>query len=256
MIRVHGIPAFSDNYIWCIYDDETNEAIVVDPGSYKDTKAFLDENKLSLNSILITHHHPDHTGGIAKLKQDYECQCIASGVSHVTPVDLKLHDAEEVNLLGLKFLSLDVPGHTLDHNAYYCEDIEALFCGDTLFSGGCGRLFEGSAKQMYDSLQRINQLPDKTKLYCAHEYTLANLDFALSLMPNNQDLINYNAHTIKLREEGISTIPTTLTTEQRVNPFLRSDDPELILQLRKTFPEISEEAVAVFTATRQAKDSF
>lgn len=256
MIKVHGITAFTDNYIWCIYDDELNRAVVVDPGDHKSTQKFLSEHNLSLDAILVTHHHPDHTAGINKLKEEYNCVCITSTESKVIHSDAKLSENETIKLLGLEFSAIDVPGHTLDHNAYYCEHLSSLFCGDTLFSGGCGRLFEGSAEQMFQSLQKLSQLPLETQIYCAHEYTLANLEFASSLMPSNQDLIQYTNQATHNREQGIPTIPTTLSTEKKINPFLRSDDVELIQHIKKLNPETISSAVSIFAATRQAKDSF
>ena len=256
MIRVHGIPAFSDNYIWCIYHEHTKQALLVDPGSYDDALSFLMDNQLKLTAILVTHHHPDHTGGISKLKKAYDCTCIASHQSKVSHIDQKLSDGEMIELMGLPIRSIDVPGHTLDHNAYYIENIRALFCGDTIFSGGCGRLFEGSARQMHHSLQKIQQLPHDTRLYCAHEYTQSNLKFAAHLMPKNPALKSYIETVENLRSLGQPTIPSEIKIELDINPFLRSNDSELINNLRKKYPEMPDEEIEVFTATRLAKDEF
>ncbi|KZY33399.1 hypothetical protein A3752_01810 [Oleiphilus sp. HI0081] len=256
MIKVHGIPAFSDNYIWCIYDDASMQAVVVDPGSFSDTQDYLNSQGLDLVAILITHHHPDHTGGLAKLKDQYDCKSFGSSHSKVEGIDEQLSEGEAISLLGLQFKSLDVPGHTLDHNAYYCEQLDALFCGDTLFSGGCGRLFEGSAEQMYNSLGKIRLLPKTTRIFCAHEYTLANLDFALSLMPDNQALQNYLVEATDLRKRGLSTIPSTLKTELEINPFFRSNDPALASNVKQLFPNTNSCEPDIFAATRLAKDQF
>lgn len=256
MIEIHGIPAYTDNYIWCIWDKSSKKAIVIDPGSFDATEDYLQKHGLSLIAILVTHHHPDHTGGIKKLKDKYACKCIASDESKVSLVEDKLKESAQVSLLGLDFTCINLPGHTLDHNAYYCEQLNALFCGDTLFSAGCGRLFEGSAEQMHHSLKKIADLPLNTRIFCAHEYTLSNIDFAMSLMPDNHDLVDYQNKATELRSKGLSTVPTSLEHELRINPFLRSHDKDLIESLEKQFCQVLEDELAVFAATRLAKDNY
>ena len=267
MLNIVAIPAFSDNYIWCIFDAQSKKAIVVDPGSSKDVQDFLSTENLSLEAILITHHHPDHIGGVNQLKQTYPANVYGFGQSNLPFIDHPLSDGDEFSLLGCTFTTIEVPGHTLDHIAFYSHgnnDFHVkpwLFCGDTLFSGGCGRLFEGTAKQMHNSLLRLSQYPAETEIYCAHEYTLSNLEFARSLMPNNMDLKNYQTHCHQLRNQLKPTIPTTIDTELKINPFLRVADNEIIheLNLSKKDTDIHEfkkHPELVFAAVRRAKDTF
>lgn len=260
MIKIHGIPAFSDNYIWCVYDDESKQALLVDPGSYNDAEFFLKDQQLSLTYILTTHHHPDHCGGVEKLKQQYGATVFGSTNSRHNFIDQGVNEGEIITALGLEFTVFDVPGHTLDHNAYYCasEDLATpiLFCGDTLFSGGCGRIFEGSAIQMHTSLEKLAKLPTETQVYCAHEYTLSNLEFAQSLTPNNKQLAAYTLHCKNLRNSNQSTIPSTIGTELNINPFLRSSDKELFNTLKMQNPTLENSNLAIFTACRLAKDNY
>jgi hydroxyacylglutathione hydrolase len=260
MIKIHGIPAFSDNYIWCIYDEKSREALLVDPGSYEAAESFLQENQLSLTTILITHHHPDHCGGVERLTRLHPATVYGSANCRHNFIDRRVNDGDIVEAMGLEFSVIDVPGHTLDHNAYFCAStslsVPALFCGDTLFSGGCGRLFEGSANQMFCSLEKLASLPSETHVYCAHEYTLSNLEFAKSLMPANEQLASYTQHCHSLRQNNQSTIPSTIGTELNINPFLRSSDKEIFHSLKSHNPGLEGTELAVFTACRQAKDNF
>jgi hydroxyacylglutathione hydrolase len=257
LYKVQAIPAFNDNYIWCIHNNQN--ALVVDPGDAVATQTYLSEHQLSLTAILLTHHHPDHTGGVAKLKDAYpECQRIGFSEARYDKLDRFLNDGDVFTLDGLDFTVLAVPGHTLDHIAFYTESSETpwLFSGDTLFSGGCGRLFEGSPEQMYDSLSRLRDLPGNTLVFCAHEYTLSNLAFAKHLMPENQDLNSYIHECEALRKSDRATIPTRISTELEINPFLRSFDPELIANLAQMDYKDLVSPVDVFAATRHAKDNF
>ncbi len=261
MIKISPIPAFFDNYIWCMFDQESGKACVVDPGSAKDTTLFLDENKLRLENILITHHHPDHTGGVAQLKKENKVKVWGSEESKLDIFDTRLKHNDTLEVLGQTFTVIHVPGHTLDHIAFFTPksnklEKPALFCGDTLFAAGCGRLFEGTPAQMKHSLDILSKLPDDTQIYCAHEYTLANIKFAASLMPQNKKLAQFQEQCVLLRNKQLPTLPTTVANERNVNPFLRSDDPELIVNLKKSNPDLDEDTLSVFTATRLAKDNF
>jgi len=266
MLKVIAIPAFSDNYIWCIYDEHSKQAIIVDPGCSKSVLDFLDAQKLQLTAILITHHHPDHIGGVADLK--YQTNARVYGFSHagsknckLTFIDQEYIEGNSFFCLGTEFKILEVPGHTLDHIAFYSEPDQThiapwLFCGDTLFSGGCGRLFEGSASQMHNSLVKLSSLPNECEVYCAHEYTLTNLEFALSLMPNNEALHAYRAECVDKRANNESTLPSTIGLELEINPFLRTQDSELVLHLQTKNHNLIPNPQSIFAATRKAKDLF
>lgn len=266
MLQVKAIHAFSDNYIWCIYDSQQKQAVVVDPGCSEAVLNFIAKEKLTLTGILITHHHPDHIGGVAALLESTNAEVY--GFSQAGPknapltfIDNTFNEGDCFSLLGASFKVLEVPGHTLDHIAFYSEPSAShhspwLFCGDTLFSGGCGRLFEGTAVQMFNSLNKFCNLPKNCEIYCAHEYTLSNLDFAVSLMPDNQALQSYQSECEAKRKNKQITLPSTIELELLVNPFLRSDDSELKASLTRTNPKLRQEPEYIFEATRKAKDIF
>ncbi len=221
MFDIIPIPAFDDNYIWAIVHPLNNQVVIVDPGDAKPVKAFLQNHGLSLQAILITHHHHDHTGGLAELCQTHEC--IAYGPSSMEPICQVVEDGDSVQLFNnsIHLSVIASPGHTLDHLVYYGHDW--LFSGDTLFSAGCGRLFEGTAEQLWQSLQKLQLLPNNTAVYCAHEYTLDNLYFAQSLEPNNRDI------TIAINQmiAHACTLPSTIGQEKRINPYFRTHLPEI-----------------------------
>lgn len=225
-LQIIPIPAFQDNYIWLIHNG--TRALVVDPGDAIPVIAALNQLKLNLSAILVTHHHHDHIGGVRTLLEDYPNTLIYA--PRHEQYDFPHHAVSEpdtVNLpeFDLAFSIIDLPGHTLGHIAYYMPDI--LFCGDTLFGAGCGRLFEGTPEQMYHSLQKLGQLPANTKIYCTHEYTLHNINFALSLEPNNAALIQRKLDTEKIRAALQPSLPSTLSLEFATNPFLRCDSNEI-----------------------------
>lgn len=266
MLELTALPAFNDNYIWCLSNPSTGEALVVDPGDAKPVQAYLTNNDFTLAGILVTHHHPDHTGGIQTLLKHNTCKVFGSDNSRYSGVTEALKDGDTLSLLGREIEVLSVPGHTLDHIAFYLGAEEGqdpiVFCGDTLFSGGCGRLFEGSPAQMHASLNKLATLPDNTRVCCAHEYTLANLDFARAVDPNNDELTQYSAHCKALRNENKSTLPSTIAQEKAINPFLRAnctDMAHFLITLGRSF--LSEDTsnpadVDIFAALRQAKDQF
>jgi len=266
MLKVIAIPAFADNYIWCIINEQSQQAIVIDPGCSKSVLDFLHSQALELIAILITHHHPDHIGGVADLKS--QTGALVFGFSDAGPKDSKLTfidqdyiEGNSFSLFGTKFQIIEVPGHTLDHIAFYSAQDKThntpwLFCGDTLFSGGCGRLFEGSASQMHHSLGKFSSLPNESEVYCAHEYTLSNLEFAASLMPNNEALQVYREECKAKRAKSELTLPSTIGLELKINPFLRTNDPELIRSLQTKNKNIAPDTLSIFAATRRAKDLF
>ncbi|NVK56705.1 MAG: hydroxyacylglutathione hydrolase [Alteromonadaceae bacterium] len=254
-LTVSPIPAFDDNYIWCLHNEQY--AVVVDPGDADPVLAFCEQHHLQLAAILITHHHRDHTGGIGKLTSTVnELPVIGPRGGHITGITKSVAQGDLVKLplINREFSVLEVPGHTLDHIAFVGHN--ALFCGDTLFSAGCGRLFEGTPGQMHRSLNKIKRLPASTVIYCTHEYTQANVNFALAVEPDNSALLEYDQWVKDMRSQQLPTLPTLLATQITINPFLRCDITavkESVIAQANT--ELSDE-IAVFTHLRQWKDNF
>jgi hydroxyacylglutathione hydrolase len=251
MPDITAIAAFKDNYIWCLR--QAKLALIVDPGDASAVMRYLEQQQLELDVILITHHHPDHTGGIAELKQQWPDVMVyapAAEQHKIAYADQWLEDNDQVELaqFNLTFQVMQLPGHTLGHIAYYSAPV--LFCGDTLFNAGCGRLFEGTAEQMWQSLSRILTLPDNTLVYATHEYTLANLEFARWADPDNTELAHYQHWCQQQRELEQPTLPTPLAVQRQINPFLRADDVDLQRRWQQ------HNAVSLFTALRSAKDRF
>jgi hydroxyacylglutathione hydrolase len=248
------IAAFSDNYIWAICT-EKEHIIIVDPGDADVVERFLEAHEKTLAAILITHHHGDHTGGLLALKARHHCPVYGPDNQDIVGID---HIVSEglLEIGGLQFEVFPVPGHTLDHIVYYCPKEALLFCGDTLFAGGCGRVFEGTYAQMQASLARLRALPASTSVFCAHEYTLANLAFAVTVEPDNQALHNRLAHCKALRAAHKPTVPTTIGAERETNPFMRWDAPNIQARLKQEGILGSGNAEDVFTVLRQWKDSF
>lgn len=259
MIQIDALPAFSDNYIWLLQDATRRRCAVVDPGDAAPVQAWLAAHPdWTLSDILVTHHHHDHVGGVAQLKETFGARVLGPAGERIPACDLALEDGDEVEVLGLDFKVLHVPGHTLGHIAYYHTDAEAplLFCGDTLFAGGCGRLFEGTPAQMHASLSRLAALPGGTRVYCTHEYTLSNLRFARAVEPENARLAARFAEVSAWREEGRISLPSNIALERATNPFLRVAESSV----KKAADERSGEQIrspeGVFAVIRQWKDSF
>ena len=253
------LPAFADNYIWMLQDG--SNAIVVDPGDAQPVFNALTRDKLQLAAILVTHHHPDHTGGVAALHAATGAPVFGPARERIPEPFMPLSHGDTAEVLGLRFQVIDVPGHTAGHIAYFLPAHQGqaplLFCGDTLFSGGCGRLFEGTPAQMLASLDALAALPGNSRVCCAHEYTLANLRFAQAVEPGNTDLTQYTARCESLRAQGQPTLPSQLATERRINPFLRSREATVLRAVRE-HAELSANAgeADVFAALRQWKNDF
>ncbi|OGT89377.1 MAG: hydroxyacylglutathione hydrolase [Gammaproteobacteria bacterium RIFOXYA12_FULL_61_12] len=250
-MNISPIPAFDDNYIWLISDG--HDAAVVDPGDEGPVLERLQREGLQLTAILITHKHGDHTGGVKALKQAFPGIPVY-GPAHETAsgVTCQVREGDWIEVVGARFQVWDVPGHTEGHLAYYGEG--ALFCGDTLFSAGCGRVFSGTHRQLHDSLRRIAALPPETLCYPAHEYTLANLGFAKWVEPENLDILSREAKVLALRERGEPTLPSPLWLELATNPFLRTDLDRVICAAQKYAGTPLADEAAVFTAIRTWKD--
>lgn len=252
--EVHRIPARKDNYIWLLREPETGAVGVVDPADAEPVEAKLDELGWALTHILNTHHHNDHTGGNLALKARYGCPVIGPRADRdrIAGIDIEVGDGDTYRFGAETARVFDVPGHTRGHIAFWFPGAKALFCGDTLFAMGCGRLFEGTPAQMWSSLSKFADLPGDTRVYCGHEYTEANARFALTVDPDNAALKSRYAEVRKMRAKGLATVPSTMAEERATNPFLRAEDPGLKAALGMD----SAEAVAVFAETRARKDRF
>lgn len=255
MLTVIPIPAFQDNYIWLLRQDASDQVVVVDPGDAQPVIDYLEREGLSLAAILVTHHHPDHTGGIDALVKRYSPRVIGPDNSAIPAIDEVVGDDDECRVQGRRFEVFAVPGHTLDHIAFYAPGTPGLlFCGDTLFSAGCGRLFEGSAEQMHRSLARLAALPDDTLVFAGHEYTLANLRFAQAAEPDNPVRDAYLDECEKARQLERPTLPSTIGRERQINPFLRIDQPGLLKALAEQGSV--DDANNAFATLRNWKDRF
>ncbi|KPQ21127.1 MULTISPECIES: hydroxyacylglutathione hydrolase [unclassified Halomonas] len=222
MMSVTPIPALSDNYIWLLRQDTSQEVCVVDPGEALPVIEFLERESLSLSTVLITHHHPDHTDGLGELIKRYAPRVIGPKNPSINGVEERVGDGDEVRVMGRLFEVFETPGHTLDHISYFTPGIPPLlFCGDTLFCAGCGRLFEGTPEQMHAALKRLAALPEETFVFAAHEYTQANLRFASEADPENEDVKHALMECDKARALDRPTLPSTIGRELKINPYLR-----------------------------------
>ena len=261
MVQIIPIPAFDDNYIWCIHNQTS--AYVVDPGDHAPVIQYLQQYSLTLEGILVTHHHNDHIGGIKQLKNWHQgniLPIIGPNTPRFPFVTQAVDEGDSVPLeaLTISLQIMEVPGHTKDHIAFFGE-INAspvLFCGDTLFSAGCGRLFEGNAEQMQHNFERFRQLPPETNIYCTHEYTLANLEFAMAVWPQNSDLAQYQQQASQLREDSLPTLPSNIGLEMKINPFMNTDHVAIRASAEAKFATTCEAPVEVFAALRSWKDNF
>lgn len=253
-LQIEQIPVLSDNYIYIIFDPESQACACVDPADSAAVKRFLDKKGWRLTHILNTHHHNDHVGGNLALKQAYECEIIGAGhdANRIPGIDRHVTDGEVVPFGSTSCQVINVPGHTSGHIAYWFDKEDALFCGDTLFALGCGRLFEGTPAQMWDSLSKFVNLPDETAVYCAHEYTQANAAFAITIDPQNKALQQRMKDIDQLRADGKPTVPTTIGLEKETNPFLRPEDQAVQNELGM----YGNDVVAVFAEIRHRKDNF
>lgn len=257
MLQIEPIPAFSDNYIWLLYDDTGDGAWVVDPGDAQPVIDTLTRKGLTLLGVIITHHHFDHVGGLEILCERYDCKVYGPQNPEIGAITDRLSAGDSAGVLGLSFDVIEVPGHTLDHIAYFHDGKNPiLLCGDTLFAGGCGRVFEGTAPMMHRSLQALAALPSSTRVYCAHEYTLANLAFASAVEPDNAALSERVAQAQETRSRNEATVPSTLALELATNPFLRCEAPELKAALRAQGKLQGETGDEVFATVRGWKDNF
>lgn len=260
-LTIRPIPAFKDNYIWAI-GNARGDTVLVDPGDAAPVEAFLAKTGRTLRAILITHHHADHTGGINQLCKNRDIPVFGPAGGHIKGVTNSVNDGDVFTLLGAHIKVMAVPGHTLDHLAYLLQEqtmdsdpsAPALFCGDTLFAGGCGRLFEGSPEMMYTSLLRIGALPEQTRIYCAHEYTLSNLGFAAKAEPDNEAIELRRVLESHKREQALPTLPSTIFEELRTNPFLRCHSVCLKEQVSIQMAQELHSDLETFVYLRRWKD--
>ena len=253
-IEVFQFPCLQDNYGYLVHDRATNLTATIDTPDVGAIRSALDEKDWVLTHIFNTHHHWDHIGGNLELKDLTGCTIIGSSIDEdrIPGIDVRVKDDEEISFGDHKVMIQETPGHTIGHIVYHFIDQKISFVGDTIFSLGCGRLFEGSAEQMWNSLQKIMQWPDETLIYCAHEYTQDNARFALSVEPENTDLKQRNLEIENLRKEGRPTIPTTVGMEKKTNPFLRPDS----LEIRTQLDMLEKQDKEVFARIRSLKDNF
>lgn len=256
-LSILTVPAFDDNYLWLAHNGQY--AVAVDPGDAEAIVQALTQHNLQLSAILLTHHHPDHIGGVPALVEKFQVPVYGPSNDGITGINHPLHDDDPVTIaeLDLRLKVIAVPGHTLGHIAYFAAEQAWLFCGDTLFAGGCGRLFEGTPAQMLNSLDRLAALPDNTAVYCAHEYTLSNLRFAQEIEPGNQALSSRIENEQAKREQNIPTVPSQIGLEKQTNPFLRVREAavqERLVAAGKIFA--GQDDASNFAALREWKNNY
>ncbi len=256
MLTIEPVLALADNYVWMISAPGKARAVAVDPGDASPVLEYLDSRGITLEAVIITHHHGDHVGGIQELGEQHDARVYGPAGERIPRLTHPVREGDRVSLpgIGLELSVLDTPGHTSGSVCYLGGG--ALFCGDTLFTCGCGRLFGGSPEQMHRSLSALAALPETTRIFCAHEYTLGNLRFACAVEPRNRDLIERRAEAESLRDRNRPTVPSSLDLEKRTNPFLRCEVPEVRAAAERSAQKPLPAPVAVFAALRSWKDSF
>ncbi|HEX7156626.1 MAG TPA: hydroxyacylglutathione hydrolase [Burkholderiaceae bacterium] len=253
-LQISPLPAFRDNYIWLI--ERGSEAAVVDPGDAAPVEQALRARGLTLTDIVVTHHHPDHVGGVAELAAAHGSRVLGPAAETIPALTVPLQPGGRVEVLGETWEVIGVPGHTRGHIAYWCAGVQALLCGDTLFACGCGRLFEGTPAQMSVSLAKLAALPGSTRVYCAHEYTLSNIRFAQAVEPGNAELEARRQAAEATRARNQPTVPSTIALELATNPFLRCDQPAVRAAAEQRQPGAGASEVTVLAAIRGWKDVF
>lgn len=257
MFNVTPIPAFNDNYIWALTVPNSQAVAVVDPGDADVVNRYLKDNNLQLTAILVTHHHDDHTGGVNQLHLEHAAEVYGPANSPFEGISHKLANDDQIELMGQLLTIHAVPGHTLDHISYYLANTTPqLFCGDTLFLAGCGRLFEGSPEQMHEAMEYFKSLPDTTEVYCTHEYSLANLAFAAAVEPTNPQITAAIARCTQQRKAGLPTLPSTIATEKQINPFLRYNETTVKQSAEQFAHSPLSSEIAIFASLRQWKNQF
>jgi|TARA_B110000196_G_C21098198_1_gene641173 hydroxyacylglutathione hydrolase len=256
MHKIIPIKAFNDNYIWTII--KGNEAVAVDPGDHQPLDDFLKKNNINLVKVFITHHHYDHSGGIEELLKVYDCNVYGPAGGHIKGITHPIKDGECIEVFQETFTAISTPGHTNDQLAYFSSNDKqpVLFCGDTLFAGGCGRLFEGTPSEMHQSLKKFSKMPKNTGVYCGHEYTESNLIFASEVEPNNEDIQNRLIEVREMRKENKCTLPSSIELELKTNPFMRCDRKEVIMAAKNYNKDTLGSPEEVLGCIRNWKDSF